>query len=129
MANAVSSQVLIDGPRNYVLKWDVVLDTSDLAITDIIDPATFLGGAASTVAIERLEWIVEDGLAVYLWWDATADVIIGRFTGRGEIKPARYGALNNNAGAGKTGKVQVSTQGWAASAVLSATLIIHCEKQ
>ncbi len=134
MANVTSIQVLENGGRNYVVKVTGILDTSDVAITDLIDTtaASFkpsnLGVEAvpTTVAIKKIEYDIEDSLAVNLYWDATADQLMTSLVGRGKLKfdPP----MNNNAGAGKTGKLQYSTTGWVASAVLSFTVTLYCIK-
>jgi hypothetical protein len=133
MANTFSAQVIEDGPKNYVLKYNMLLDSSDASITDLITPSglSSLGDiqpACSRVSIQRIEYDVEDTLTVNLYWDATADVPIVRLVGRGTFKPMKYSGFPNNAGAGVTGKVQYDTQGWSASAVLAATFTIYATK-
>lgn len=133
MANSVTTQVIEDGPRNYVLKVNMLLDTSDVSITDLITPSGLsslgdLQPACSRVSIQRIVYDVEDSLTVNLYWDATADVPIVRLVGRGEFDQTRFSGMPNNAGAGITGKVQYDTQGWSASAVLAATFTIHATK-
>lgn len=134
MANVTSIQVLENGGTRYVVKVTGILDTSDVAITDLIDTTAAgfqpsnLGRetAPTTVAINRIEYDIEDSLAVNLYWDATADQLATSLVGRGKLKfdPP----MNNNAGAGKTGKLQYSTQGWVASAILSFNVTVYCIK-
>lgn len=118
MANVVSTQFLLDGTRNAVVKFQGVLDTSDVALQTIADPATMQGidfsGAvkASNFRIKKIQYDVEDGLAVNLLWDATADVPIMTLTGRGTFKNEVFGGIVSNAGAGNTGKILASTRGW-----------------
>lgn len=133
MANSVTTQVIEDGPRNYVLKVNMLLDTSDVAVTDLITPSGLsalgdINGACSRVSIQRIVYDIEDTLTVNLYWDATADVPIARLVGRGEIDQTRFSGMPNNAGAGVTGKVQYDTQGWSAAAILAATFTIHATK-
>jgi len=133
MANVTSIQVLENGHRNYVVKVTGILDTSDVTITDLID-TTAAGfqtgnrpeGNPTGIQICEVEYDIEDSLAVNLYWDATADQLALSLVGRGELyfKPA----MQNNAGAGKTGKLQYSTTGWAASAVLSFNVTLYCHK-
>lgn len=134
MANVTSIQVLENGGRNYVVKLTGILDTADIGVTDLIDTtaAAFLPSnlgnevVPTTVAIKEVMFDIEDSLAVNLFWDATADQLALSLVGRGKLKfdPP----MNNNAGAGKTGKLQYSTVGWAASAVLSFSLVLKCIK-
>jgi hypothetical protein len=133
MANSVTTQVIQDGPRNYVLKVNMLLDTADVTITDLITPSGLsslgdINGACSRVSIQRIEYDVEDTLTVNLYWDATADVPIVRLVGRGTFEDERLSGMPNNAGAGITGKVQYDTQGWSASAILAATFTIYAIK-
>lgn len=132
MANVTSIQTLVDGPRNVVIKYDGILDTSDVSLTTLLDPALLSamdanGTLATKLRIDKIFFDVEDGLAVYLYWDATTDVRIVELAGRGRMDATKYGGLTNNAGAGNTGKILVATQGW--SGTLSFTLILECVKQ
>lgn len=135
MANSTSIQILEDGPRNLVLKFEGVLDTSDLASTVVVDPSTLsqidyaTNRNCSKLAISSISHEVEDTLSVNLFWDATTPVRIGEYVGRGNPKYFKMAPLQNNAGAGVTGKITATTQGWAASAILSFVLYIHCIKQ
>lgn len=138
MANSVVTQILADGPRNTIVKVTGLLDTSDLAVQDLVDPAARSsmrpGGPvgsnfnASQYAIKAIYWDVEDGLEVRLWWDATADVLAKVLVGREDMDYTQIGFLQNDAGAGKTGKVQISTEGWTAG-TRSFTVIVHLIKQ
>jgi len=211
MSNLIAKQVLIDGPKNYVVKIVGVIDTSDVAaagtigtagvtttgsntisftagalvpvvgqlitgasgtgtgipanayVTSVISATsvtistavttggtgwTFTGvagaiviadpaqvqptpfSACSQMILDRVTYMVEPLLEVRLWWDATAPVYILDFTGAGHTPDYhRFGGLTNNAGAGKTGRVLLSTQGWVASAILNFTLTLEFRKQ
>lgn len=135
MANSVSTQILEDGPRNTIIKVAGVLDTSDLASTVIADPATLFGMdntgnvKAAKLKIKRIVHNIEDGLACNLLWDATTPVLIEALTGRGDMKLQDFGGLVNNAGAGVTGKINLTTQGWSAGAILSFSLVLELTKQ
>ena len=136
MANSVQIQTLVDSERNLVVKLVGILDTSNVSLATLIDPAlvasvnsTGLNSQKPTkVAIKKVTYDVEDGLAVNLYWDATADVPIWRFVGRGFVMGEHIGFLQNNAGAGVTGKVLYDTDGYS-SGSLSFSLLIECIKQ
>ena len=136
MANSVQIQTLVDSERNLVVKLVGLLDTSNVSLTTLIDPALVAAVNASglnsqqptKVAIKKVTYDVEDGLAVNLYWDATADVPIWRFVGRGFVMGEHIGFLQNNAGAGVTGKVLYDTDGYS-SGSLSFSLLIECIKQ
>lgn len=136
MANVTSIQILEDGDRNVVAKLVGILDTSDVSKTTLLDPATLTSVNASglnsqkatTLAIKKVTFDIEDGLAVNLYWDADVDVPIWRFTGRAMANAEFVGYLQNNAGTGKTGKIMYDTDGYT-SAPVSFSLLIECVKQ
>lgn len=134
MANSTTIQILEDGARNVVVKFEGVLDTSDLASTTVVDPALLsqidsFGNPPSQLRIDCVQYTVEDGLSVNLFWDATSPVRIEEFAGRGVQKNYMFGGLTNNSGAGKTGKITATTQGWSAGTILSFSLILKMVKQ
>lgn len=146
MANVTSLQILEDGPRYTVVKFEGILDSADLSSTTVLDPAaqspmdTAFGTLASKYRIDHIIHNIEDGLAVNLYWDASTPIRIEELTGRGKQNHSFYGGLKNNAGtyastgiftpaAGFTGKITAITQGWSAGAVLSFSLILTCVKQ
>lgn len=134
MANSVNSQIIIDGPRNTVVKVAGILDTSDLASTVVADPAVLVGidntGGlkAATFRLVGLNYSIEDGLEVRLYWDAATPLLIEALNGRGALPPScqRYGGLTNNAGVGKTGRITMTTEGWAG--IKSFSLILELVK-
>lgn len=136
MANSVQIQTLVDSERNLVVKLVGILDTSNVSLATLIDPALVAAVNASglnpqqpsKVAIKKVTYDVEDGLAVNLYWDADTDVPIWRFTGRGFVMGEQIGFLQNNAGTGVTGKVLYDTDGYS-SGSLSFSLLIECIKQ
>lgn len=135
MANFVLPQTIENGPNNFVFGVNGILDTSDIVLVDLIDttlasfqPFNLRQGepAAFTLQIRKIEFAIEDGLAVNLFWGATADLLFATLVGRGKMK--YIPPMTNNSGAGRTGKVRYSTQGWSASAVLSFNLTIYGKK-
>lgn len=127
MANVVTTQTLVDGARNVVIKVTGVLDTSNVGSTVIVDPATLVP-IPTQLRIDMLEFSVGSQLAVLLKWDATTPVDIAPLVGYGKLPFQKFGGLQNNAGAGKTGKVLLSTTGWA-SGTQTFTVVIHLVKQ
>lgn len=119
MANIITLQTLIDGPRNAVIKVEGLLDTADFPAQVIADPATLIGVdntgtvKAAKLRIARIQYNVKDPLSLLLQWDATAPVRIEQVTARGAMDFCEFGGLVNNAGAGVTGKILLSSAGWA----------------
>ncbi len=93
----------------------------------LIDPAKLsqiggVEGLANRVALDHIDYIIEDLLNAYLYWDATIPDVAANLVGRGEIDFT--GQLGNSETAGTTGIVRLATQGWGAGAILSFTLQI-----
>jgi hypothetical protein len=131
MANALTIETIDDGPRNLVIKLVAKADTSDFSLSKIIDVTTLSTTFPPTtqVCIQEIQFSVQDGWYVVLFWEATTNKRIINLPGRG-IYPvgSNYGGIQNDAGVGKTGNVLLSTVGYS-SGVMVATLIIHCVKQ
>lgn len=134
MANVISNQVLLDGPRNVVIKQTGILDTADVANSVLIDPAALMpidvanGVKAATFNVMNVRFSIEDGLEVRLFWDATTPDLIEVLTGRGKLDFKSFGGARNPMSAGVTGKILYATQGWSVGAVLSFTFEIELMK-
>ena len=141
MANSTSIQIIQDGQRNVVIKVEGVLDTADISGTTLqIDPASLadmvngvFGAKAKFLKICRILYNVEDTLSVNLLWDATSPVRIEELVGRGKMDYNWFGGISQDTvtggrPSGTTGKINITTQGWASSAVLSFSIILEMEK-
>ena len=136
MANIVNTQTLEDGQENTIIRITAILDTADLPNTTVlVDPALlsdigpFAGRKATQLRLKKCIFDVEDSLDVRLYWDATTPVYFEDYVGRGVNDYRDAGGLQNNAGAGKTGKILIETQGWVAAAKLEFTLTLYLGKQ
>jgi hypothetical protein len=119
MADAVTSQTILDGERLFIGKFTNISDsTGETAVVKIdvsaLNPNAF-GLACNGVKINKV-WAQTQGMSVDILWDATTDLIC-------ETIPAdkfylmdysSFGGLPNNAGTGKTGDVLFTTVGAAA---------------
>lgn len=126
MANTVTTQILRDGPRNLVLLLTGVLDTSNEARVIKVDVSTYTPPALK-VRVDVIRHLISQGLVVNLDWDATTPVRFAALTGMDEIEACRFGGIANNAGAGVTGDIFLTTQGWA-SGILAYTIILEMTK-
>jgi hypothetical protein len=124
MADAVSSQTLIDGVRNVVMKFTNTSDGTGEAAVLKVDVSA-LNGAPSTVKINKIHYSVA-GMVARLLWDATADVTIVDLQGDGHLDCTCFGGLYNNAGAGVTGDILLTTVGHTAGD--SYTIILEMQK-
>ena len=122
MANAVTTQTLLDGPRNLVVLLTGVLDTSNEAKNVKIDVSTY-DPAPLKVRVDEVYFSITPTLSVQLNWDATSDVIFLALTGTGEIDACDIGGLQNNAGAGVTGDIELATSGYSAGTVTYTILL------
>jgi hypothetical protein len=145
MANSTSIQILEDGPIRVVVKLEGVLDTSDISSTLLLDPATLSSvdptgsnvQKATSLRIDRILYNIEDGLSVNFFWDATAQTRIEELAGRGKLDYKPYGGIQlkgsagvaNTIPAGATGKINYTTQGWAAAGILSFSIFMTLTKQ
>jgi hypothetical protein len=136
MANVTSIQILEDGDRNVIAKLTGKLDTGNVSLTTLLDPATLASVNASTMnpqkatslAIESVVFDIQDGCVVGLYWDADVDVPIWYFSGRDKMNMEFTGFLQNNAGTGKTGKILYDTAGYT-SGTQYFTMVVQCIKQ
>lgn len=109
MADAVTSQTIIDGARNTVMKFTDLSDgTGESAVLKV--DASELSGAPSEVNIQRVHYNV-NGMVVTMLWDATTDVPILELSGYGCFDFSDFGGLTNNAGTGVTGDIRFTTTG------------------
>ena len=126
MADAVTSQTLVDGERNVVMKFTNISDgTGEAAVAKVT--AASLSGAPARLRIDRII-ANTDGMAVNILWDATADVtawVVAQNTCE-EFDFRSFGGLANNAGAGITGNINFTTVGHSASDTYS--IILHMTK-
>lgn len=136
MANLVTTQVLIDGQRNAVVRIDGFIDTIDLVPTVIIDPALLspvddrTGQLATQVRVDRITSAIEAPLALYFSWAATTPVrFISLTNAAEEFDYKSFGGIQNNSGIGKTGQITLATQGWTAGAILSFSVTLELTKQ
>lgn len=109
MADAVSSQTLIDSERNVVMKFTNTSDGTGEAAVTKVDVST-LNGAPSRVTIKKIHYSVA-GMVARLLWDADTDVTIVDLQGDGCFDASCFGGLYNNAGTGVTGDIKLTTVG------------------
>lgn len=124
MADAVSTQTIIDGERNVVQKFTNLSDGTGEAAVLKVDVSA-LNGAPSRVKINKIHYSVA-GMVATLLWDATTDVRIVDLQGDGCLDATGYGGLINNAGTGITGDILLTTTGHTAND--SYTIILEMAK-
>lgn len=126
MANTVTTQTILDGPRNLVILLTGVLDTSNEARTIKVDVSSY-DPVPTKVRVDKIQYSIAGALQVLLDWDATTDVTFAVLSGQGEIEACKFGGLQNNAGAGVTGDIYLTTLGYSAGTV-SYTVLLEMTK-
>jgi hypothetical protein len=121
MSNTVDTATLIDDQRRLVLQINITGDGSgELTGAVLVDPANYANTTQPwTYPAKPLEFRIEYchhslvGFSAALIWDATtavqALVMPANFTY--EYDGCRYSGIRNDAGAGKTGKILITTSG------------------
>ena len=132
MADAVTSQTLIDGQNKAVIKFTNVSDGSGESAVKKVDVSALSnsvdGVACSGVVIERIWWQCI-GMKVKILWDATTDAFcieLGE-NQSGDHDYTSFGGLTNNAGSGKTGDLMFTTVGH--SSADTYTIILYMRKK
>lgn len=120
MADTVTSQTLVDGPKWVIQKFTNSSDgTGESAVLKV--DVSALTPTATTVSIEEV-WYSVNGMVLTMLWDATTDVRILDLSGDGRLDFTSFGGLTNNAGTGITGDVLFTTAGHSAGDSYSIVL-------
>lgn len=109
MPDAVSSQTIVDGSRNVVIKLTSTSDGTGESAVKKVDVSA-LNGAPASVRINKVHYSVT-GMVARLLWDADTDVTILDLQGDGCLDFTGFGGLPNNAGTGVTGDIMLTTVG------------------
>tara|TARA_R100001594_G_scaffold16070_2_gene33393 strand:- start:8587 stop:8997 length:411 start_codon:yes stop_codon:yes gene_type:complete len=118
MADAVTSQTLIDGPKTTVMAFTNLSDGSGESAVAKVDAsalAALSGPGASTVSTDiRINqvWAMVDGMNVDVLWNASSNVLAFSLS---SATPAHldfrsFGGLQNNAGSGVNGDILFTTR-------------------
>ena len=132
MADAVTSQTLIDGERTAVLKFTNISDgTGESAVKKVDVSALSASGNKQTCtgcSIEKI-WYITNGMKVKILFDATSDVLALELpdTDSGYFDYSSFGGIANNAGSGKTGDIMFTTVGHTSAD--SYTIILQVRKE
>jgi len=127
MADAVTSQTIIDGERNCVMKFTNVSDGSGESAVAKVDvsalQANTAGTSCSEVRLMRVSHAVV-GMSVQMFLDATSNVLLAELaeSSNGHMDFKEFGGLSNNAGSGKTGDILFTTKGHSSGDTYSITL-------
>lgn len=131
MADAVSSQTILDGERLFIGKFTNISDgTGEVGVVKInvstLRPNSF-GYACNGVKINKI-WATTHGLEVRILFDATIDAFAWQIPQNTNylMDFSSFGGLPSNAGAGVNGNVLFTTAD--ASAGDMYTIVLECIK-
>jgi len=116
MADAVTTQTIIDGERNCVMKFTNVSDGTGESAVAKVDVSALAsnsdGKSCSEVRVMRISHAIV-GMSVQLFLDATSNVLLMELaeSSNGHMDFKDFGGLPNNAGSGKTGDILLTTKG------------------
>lgn len=124
MANTITTQALVNGSKNLVLKVDIAGDGSgDESATLLVDASAYNASQLTLMGVHG--FLVN--FTCDLLWDATANVRILRIPDYDVSQDfTHFGGVWNNAGTGKTGDVLLTTTGLGNNEV--GTLILEFQK-
>jgi hypothetical protein len=114
MADAVTSQTLMDGERLAIMKFTNISDgTGETAVTKVNVANLARNGAGlacNGVIVSKISSVCH-GMEVRMYWDATTDVpfFLSTVNTNYENDFSKFGGITNNAGAGKNGNIVFST--------------------
>jgi hypothetical protein len=115
MADAVTTQILVDGAQRAVFKFTNVSDgTGEAGVVkiDVSALTPFQSEPCTGVSIQKVD-VITSGMGINMLWDATTDVLAMTF-GEADFVSldfSRFGGITNNAGTGKTGDLLFTTVG------------------
>lgn len=119
MADAVTSQTILDGERLFIGKFTNISDgTGETAVVKIdvsaLSPSA-AGNACNGVKINKI-WAQTQGMAVDVLWDADTNLLCETIPENQFylMDYSSFGGFPNNAGTGVTGDVLFTTVGAAA---------------
>ena len=131
MADAVTSQTILDGERLFIAKFTNISDgTGETAVVKIdvstLAPNSF-NLACNGVKLNKI-YATTHGMEVRILWDATTDVFAWMIPQNNNylMDLSSFGGIPNNAGGGVTGDVLFTTAD--ASSGDMYTIVLECIK-
>ena len=129
MAVTFAAQTLLDGPRNVVVKLQLVGDGTDVTALLVINASDYSNptpGVGASLKVMKVEWQLDNFIAT-LGWDASANVEFLTLEGEGHRDFTSIGGLINNAGSGITGDIDMTTVGNASGE--DGTILLYMKKR
>ncbi len=130
MADAVTSQTLVDNDKTLVMKFTNISDgTGESAVKKVDVSALNTNGHGQTctsVTIDKIWWQCI-GMKVRMFFDATSDAFIIELgeNQSGHHDYSAFGGLKNNAGSGVTGDIDFTTVGHSSADTYTVILMMR----
>ena len=130
MADAVTSQTLVDNDKTLVMKFTNISDgTGESAVKKVDVSALNTNGHGQTctnVTIDKIWWQCI-GMKVRMFFDATSDAFIIELGEKqsGHNDYSEFGGLKNNAGSGVTGDIDFTTVGHSSADTYTVILMMR----
>jgi hypothetical protein len=131
MADAVTSQTILDGERLFIAKFTNISDGTGETGVLKIDVSTLTPNAfnlaCNGVKLNKI-YATTHGMEVRILWDATTDQFAWMIPQNTNylMDLSSFGGIPNNAGAGKTGDVLFTTADVSAGDMY--TIVLECIK-
>ena len=128
MADAVTSRVLNNGPRSYVVHLTGISDGTGESAVIKVDISTLMlasGLAPTKTAIAEVQWSIQGFSSVRILWDHTTDdtaMVLGQ--GQGYMEFATIGNLPDPASSGGTGDILLTSVGASTTATYDIAMVI-----
>lgn len=130
MADAVNTQIILNGPRNLVMKFTNLSDGTGESLVRKVDAqsSTFAVGGqvpGTHLKIQRVEYDVRAG-ALDMFWDANTPDRIATLSDAGTMNLDEHYMVPNSLATGATGSILFSTVAFALNS--SYVVIMHMIK-
>jgi len=135
MADAVTSQLLFDGPRNVVMKFTNLSDGTGESAVKKVDVTTLSPNPGTSLRITRIIFDINAGAdsttnadpTVTLLWEASANVTLAVLSGYGDTIEMEEGpGIVNTKAAGATGSILFTTGNFTTG--VSYTITLYMKK-
>tara|TARA_R100001082_G_scaffold82844_1_gene49643 strand:+ start:135 stop:542 length:408 start_codon:yes stop_codon:yes gene_type:complete len=127
MADTVTSQTILDGERNCIMKFTNVSDGTGESAVAKVDVSALnsnsAGVSCSEVRIMRISHAIV-GMSVQLFFNASTNVLLMELaeSSNGHMDFQDFGGIPNNAGSGKNGDILFTTKGHSSGDTYSIVL-------
>lgn len=133
MANVIDRQIILDGPRNAIVKFTGIINTADVNISPAISVGDFqakeAGANLSGFRVDLVEFAISQPLEVVLAWTGATPQIIVPLSGRGRLNSWNYGGIQpDTTKPGYDGSLTLYTQNFPPGSIMNYTVLLELVK-